>query len=209
MVMFCRAAVTEGRARSTPLLFPCFLIALRLRQFLLRQWLQIVHSQLHGIMLHNSSLPLYCDAVANSLPAFSSFVAECPDPCCNEHHSLIDEYCRTLANCLLECASVTLPKICKSSTRKPGWNDAARDLKIKANFWHTLWKECGCPQLGVLHQIKKCTRLRYKYEVRRLKRRNLHLRKEKMATALSDNRTRDFWGEVRLLLIIIIFTIVQ
>ena len=80
---------------------------------------------------------------------------------------------------------------------RPGWNVCARKLKESAGFWHRLWCECGCPSSGVLSQIKRNTKARYKYEVRRLRRRQQHIRREKMGSALSQARSRDFWKEVR------------
>ena len=49
----------------------------------------------------------------------------------------------------------------------------------------------------MLFQIKKNTKKRYKYEVRRLKRQQDHIRNELMGKALSQSRSRDFWKEVR------------
>jgi len=70
-------------------------------------------------------------------------------------------------------------------SRVPGWNDAARHLKNKATFWHKLWCDAGSPSSGVLHQLKLAAKRRYKYEVRRLKRRQSHIRRRRMAEALA------------------------
>ena len=48
-----------------------------------------------------------------------------------------------------------------------------------------------------LFQIKKNSKKRYKYEVRRLKRQRDHLFRERLGSALSDSSYRDFWKEVR------------
>ena len=40
---------------------------------------------------------------------------------------------------------------------------------------------------------KKSARSRYKYEVRRLKRREQHIRREKMAAALASSNSSNFW----------------
>ncbi len=44
--------------------------------------------------------------------------------------------------------------------------------------------------------FKKHTKSRYKYEIRRLKRREPHIRREKMATALASSNTKSFWQQV-------------
>ena len=74
----------------------------------------------------------------------------------------------------------------------PGWNDAAKGLKDKANFWYRVWLEAGSPSAGVLAVIKKKSKSRYKYEVRRLKRRREHIARENFATAFSI-RDKKFW----------------
>jgi hypothetical protein len=65
-----------------------------------------------------------------------------------------------------------------------------------AKFWHQIWLDCGYPSAGVLFQIKKNAKKRYKYEVRRLRRQQEHIRSKLMGKALSQSRTRDFWKEV-------------
>ena len=71
-------------------------------------------------------------------------------------------------------------------------------LKSKANFWHNIWREAGSPTTGVLFQIKKSSKSRYKYEVRRLKRRKEHIRRMKIAEALTHSKNMaEFWRQVR------------
>ena len=50
---------------------------------------------------------------------------------------------------------------------------------------------------GVLFQLKKASKRRYKYQVRRLKRQQAHIRRRRMATALASPKSRNFWKEVR------------
>ena len=63
-----------------------------------------------------------------------------------------------------------------------------------------MWLDCGHPTSGVLFQIKKNAKKkkkRYKYEVCRLKRQRDHVARDKLGSALSESRLRDFWKEVR------------
>ena len=55
-----------------------------------------------------------------------------------------------------------------------GWNDAAKVLRDKANFWYRVWLEAGSPSAGVLAVVKKKSKSHYKYEVRQLKRKREH-----------------------------------
>ena len=90
---------------------------------------------------------------------------------------------------------IVQPTVCHSSS-VPGWNTAARLYKEKANFWHAVWKQAGSPTSGVLHQIKKFSRLHYKYEVRRLRHREEFIRREKMAAALASSNSKSSWQQV-------------
>ena len=47
------------------------------------------------------------------------------------------------------------------------------------NFWHKVWLEAGSPSSGVLFHIKRRAKSRYKYAVRRLKRRHHFILREK------------------------------
>jgi len=49
----------------------------------------------------------------------------------------------------------------------------------------------------VLFQIKRNAKRRFKYEVRRLKRRREHIIRDNIGNALSHSRHKDFWKEVR------------
>ena len=104
-------------------------------------------------------------------------------------------------NCISVAACNALPSI-PSTVRKHkvlGWNDAAKDLRDKANFWYWVWSEAGSPSAGVLAVIKKKSKSRYKYEVRRLKRRREHIAREKLAKAFSIRNKKDFWQNVKII----------
>ena len=137
----------------------------------------------------------YCSLLSSRLPPFPACVRDCCDPTCTQHHAFLDGFCEQLSRCILDCALVVFPKVRQSSS-VPGWNNSARLLKEKANFWYTVWCEAGSPSVGVLHQLKRTAKSRYKYEVRRLKRREQHIRREKMAAALASSNSRDFWHQV-------------
>ena len=110
---------------------------------------------------------------------------------------LKEEFCQRFVECIQDCAQSSLPTYCKSGTVVPGWNSGrARALKEKANFWYRVWLQAGCPAAGVLHQLKKCSKSRYKYEVRRLKRREQFIRRKKMAEALASSNSANFWQQV-------------
>ena len=59
-----------------------------------------------------------------------------------------------------------------------------------------IWRDCGCPSIGVLSTIKKNTRNCYKYEIW-LKRQAEHIKSEKLAEACCNAHNTDFWYLVR------------
>ena len=76
-------------------------------------------------------------------------------------------------------------------------NDSVRLLRSKALFWNRLWSDNGCPSSGVLSQIRKKAKSRYKYAVRSLKRRKDHIVSKKISSALTGRHNRVFWQEIK------------
>ena len=106
-----------------------------------------------------------------------------------------------LVTSFVSCANCCIPSrsiyIYTSNTRKlVDWKDGVQSLKQAANFWYKVWKEAGYPTSGVLFQIKKHTKSRFKYEVRRRKRRHRPLVRSKLASTFSIKRSNNFWSVV-------------
>ena len=78
-----------------------------------------------------------------------------------------------------------------------GWNDEIRPLREKSLLWNRLWRENGCPQVGVLFQLWKHAKSWYRYAVRRVLRNQDKLRHKKLADALLEDKSRNFWQEVK------------
>ena len=111
-------------------------------------------------------LSCYDVLVANNLPHLAPNIISCTDSICVDHLPDIDSFLVSLQQCLI-CASQNFFTYlnCYAAGRKqnliPGWNDAARSLRSRANFWYKVWKEAGCSSSGVLHSIKKSSRSRF------------------------------------------------
>ena len=113
---------------------------------------------------------------------------------------MLNSYCRQLLNSIAAAADLCLPKQHHSGhspSSLSGWNNATLSLKQSARFWHKVWTECGCPTTGVLFQIKKNSKRRFKYEVHCLRHRQCHIKWEKLADALSHSSSREFWKQVK------------
>ena len=110
---------------------------------------------------------------------------------------MLDSYAQSLVSSLLHCASECFPTYTVKSGKRL-WDGMILLACLKtANFWYKTWKEAGCPKSGVLSQIKKTTKSRYKYWVRRLKRRRNILLQKKLAHLLRRKSKKGFWSEVR------------
>ena len=136
----------------------------------------------------------YCDLVVHSFPSPSTEAFCCTNPHCTSHLCVLKSYCDSLCNTLKVSAELTLP-LSRQGRVISGWNKAASMLKSKANFWHRVWREAGCS--GVLFDIKRCLHSCFKYEVRRLRRREKHIQRSKLAEAMSSNDVNNFWSQVR------------
>ena len=110
--------------------------------------------------------------------------------------SLHMTHCLQLLLCILTAADLCLPKAKTKKSVVPGWNTHVRSLRQAAAFWHEVWTEFSHPASGVLFQIKKKTKKRYKYEVYRLRRQLEHIIRERLDIALSQSRHRGFCKEV-------------
>ena len=147
----------------------------------------------------NYNIEQFLASIVSNLPVLPDEVFYCCNPHCKVHSADISQYLTSFLNCISVAACNALPSI-PSTVRKhkiPGWNDAAKDLRDKANFWYRVWLEAGSPSAGVLAVIKKKSKSRYKYEVRRLKRRREHIAREKLAKAFSIRNKKDFWQNVK------------
>ena len=137
--------------------------------------------------------------ILQTLSPFNPCVADCLSVDCSDHLNYLDEYMPITwwHHLFLVLIIAFLPVLYTSKTRKlVDWKDGVQSLKQAANFWYKVWKEAGYPTSGVLFQIKKHTKSRFKYEVRRRKRRHRHLVRSKLASTFSNKRSNNFWSVV-------------
>ena len=121
-----------------------------------------------------------CERNASSLPVPPLEAFQCADHNCTIHRQVLESYCKSLCNTLKVSAELTLP-LGRQGWVIPGWSNSAGILKSKANFWHRVWKEAGCPCSGVLFEIKRHSHSCFKNKVRCLKRCEKHIRRKKLA----------------------------
>ena len=64
-------------------------------------------------------------------------------------------------------------------------------------FWHRLWLDCGRPSSGAVADSMRRTRVRYHYAIRKSKKDEDLIIRERVASAMLNGRTRDFWAEIK------------
>jgi exonuclease III len=125
-------------------------------------------------------------------------VAECCNVMCADmkHKVQIDEWFQEMVNCCL-LSDVHLPRVSKRKINKPYWKTEVKPYKDESLWWHNFWRQCGEPKQGVVYENKTEAKKQYMYAVRRHKRKEDQMRKERMAEAISSNATRDFYKEIK------------
>ena len=139
----------------------------------------------------------FLNSLKSSLPAITDDLLNCCNPKCISHYSSLDLLCHHSLSCILSCAKQCLPLKRSGRCVIPGWNERVRSLRDNAIFWNNLWKDAGCPALGSVADIRKKTKSKFKYAVRRLKRRRKFIIREKLSHLLGTPRNIDIWKEVK------------
>ena len=116
---------------------------------------------------------------------------QCKDVSCknSDHCDLVDQ----LTQDVLEAVQYTAEEclVCpgggtgrkEGSKSIPGWNESVRHHKETAYFWHQLWLSCGKPINTEIHRIMKRTRNLYHSEIRKIKKSENLVRKNKLLNA--------------------------
>ena len=144
----------------------------------------------------------YQSSVLQSLAALSSSLDDevvlCCNPLCTAHHQHLELICGQLVKCLKEAAESSIP--CRGSGRRrkvAGWSEFVKPELVASQWWYKLWLDAGSPSAGVLFQLKKLAHRRYKYAVRRVRRREEHIKCSRLAEAMINDPNRSFWSEAQ------------
>ena len=106
----------------------------------------------------------------NASPFLSPELVNCTDALCSSYTDHFDSYVSKFIALLFDSASQCFP--CRSPSFSHyliGWNDGPAKLKEDANFRYKVWEQAGQPPSGVLFELKRDTKRKYKNSVRRLK----------------------------------------
>jgi len=115
---------------------------------------------------------------------------------CAEHSEEIGRYHDQLIDACIKAAQATIPVV-RRVTKKAGWSEIVAPFQKEAIFWNRIWVECGKPESGWVFEIRNKTRKEYKSRSRWVVRNQDKLKSGKMAACILENRSRDFWSEVK------------
>ena len=140
--------------------------------------------------------PLYDKCGARS--ARQLLVEPCCVPDCSKHKITLDSYSLQLIKCIVDSAYHSIPCHSRAPARTlAGWNFGPKQLRSQAKFWNQVWVEAGCPSKGVLFQIKKTCKHRFKYAVRKIRRQQRYIKRAQLASVFSRKSSKDFWASVK------------
>ena len=114
----------------------------------------------------------------------------------HDHKTQIDKWCEELIECCMK-ADCKLPRENNGKKCMPGWVDNVKQHRDENIFWFETWREAGKPKIGILFENMKEAKRQYTYAVRRCKRRQNDIRKQKMAQCVAENDSRNFFKEVK------------
>jgi len=101
-------------------------------------------------------------------------------------------------SCACTAAAAIPHSAYRSQTRRiPGWSERIDPLREKSIFWQCLWIDCGRPRSGVVADCMRRTRAAYHSAIRRARRDEESIVRERIAEAFLTDPTRHFWEEVK------------
>ena len=144
------------------------------------------HDLQHNLSLINKSInSLHCRDV------------HCVHP---DHKQQIDLYANDLMEAISNSVNDNIPFSNPSSNSKspiPGWNPYIKPFRDDALFWFNVWKSAGKPQDCELHNIMKWTRNKYHYAIRKIRKQDSALRKEKFVEECLSGKINNIFDNIK------------
>ena len=146
-----------------------------------------------NISNYQSMLDMYMNdfEIPQDIPMCNNFM-------CNQHSSLIIDLMDEYMDVLIDCANIAIPKNrMKNKGGIPGWNTFVQPFKDKSILWNDIWKSAGCPRNGQLAQIRRLTRAKYYWAIKKVKRDRDKIILNNTAQQLANKAFKDFWHTIK------------
>jgi hypothetical protein len=110
----------------------------------------------------------------------------------------LNEYSQAITNACFTAATATIPRSCnrQDGGRIPGWSEYVRPLREQSMCWHRLWLDCDRPKTGAVAHSMRRTRATYHYAIRKIKKDEESIVRERVVAAMLHDSLRDFWVEI-------------
>jgi hypothetical protein len=111
------------------------------------------------------------------------------------HLNAIHKYSKLICNASIKAAAENIPRTCnrQNNDRVSGWSEYVRPTRERSLFWHRIWMECDRPKTGAVADAMRRSRAAYHYIIRKIKKGEENIVRERIATAVLYDNTRDFW----------------
>ena len=137
--------------------------------------------------------------------AFQEFVIpqsilNCTNFQCKEHNNTILELIEDFMKLISDCGDNTIGVKLIGNSNKPGimgWNDFIQPYKEKSIFWHNIWQSAGCPVTGQLAELRRFSRAKYHWAIKRTKREANEYILNKTADQLVNKSFDNFWSTIK------------
>ena len=124
----------------------------------------------------------------------------CRDPHCTseDHRHSIDDMCHSILGCITEAVQDNIPLGSNQSCKNiAGWNQHVQPLKDDSIFWKAVWESAGRPVDTELHRVYKNCRNKYKYAIRKVRKLETSMRKNKFLDSCLNNKVNDILQEIK------------
>lgn len=125
----------------------------------------------------------------------------CCDLHCHKtsHYQALNAFANDIIHGCISAGECAIPHTMSREESRcvPGWSDYVQPFRDKSMFWHKLWADCSRPRIGAVAEIMRRTRAAYHYAIRRVKRDEDAVIRERFAQALIDDNQRNLWSEVK------------
>ena len=117
---------------------------------------------------------------------------------CKEHNDRLLDLSELFIGKMFHCSEVTIGV--KKQSNKRGimnWNSFVQPYKDKSIFWHDVWKSAGCPANGHLADLRRFSRSKYHWAIRKVKYEERQYNIDKTADQLCNKSFNEFWKTIR------------
>ena len=144
------------------------------------------------------SINRYCTLTENALQHVNLPInaLNCKDPACTDatHRQGISDMYNDISKILKESSDSIIREGKLSYATIPGWNEHVKEQHEAAREAFLLWKSSGQPRTGIIWDMMRRARARFKYSLRACKSNEDQARADAVAWKLGTKKYKEFWS---------------